>query len=200
MAQYVLSAHELKGSGPSLTLRHSNDVNISSRETLREEGSHVSETDVEKGTRAPQREPSPTGEKKERSDLVEFDGPEDVGNPKNWSRRKRWAVTVAMGLMTFVVTFASSIFSVAIDAVSEEYHVSPVVATLGVSLFLLVSQSKTTMLCKLAKLSRDSSLVPLPSVPPQRYLAVEYLSFLATYSSQSSRSRLQSPRISKRLC
>ena len=141
MPRYVQSADGLTGSGLSLGLRHSNDVNHSSRETLREDGSaHDLDTDVEKGTRPPPRQPSPAADKKEKSDLVEFDGPDDVGNPKNWSRRKRWAVTVAMGLMTFVVTFASSIFSVAIDVVALEYHVSPVVATLGVSLFLLVSR------------------------------------------------------------
>lgn len=123
---------------------HSNDVNHSSRDTLSEDGSmHDLDTDVEKATPALPREPSCTRETNEASDLVEFDGPEDRGNPKNWSRRKRWAVTVAMGLMTFVITFASSIFSAVIDAVSVDYHVSPVVATLGVSLFLLVSASRS---------------------------------------------------------
>lgn len=73
------------------------------------------------------------------SDLVEFDGPDDPGNPKNWPRKKRWAITISMAAMTFVVTFASSIFAVAIPEVSEEYDVSTVVATLGVALFLLVS-------------------------------------------------------------
>lgn len=126
MAQHVQS-----GSGRSLILRHLNDVNDGSAQDF--------DTDVEKATCNPQPPPFCVAEGKEKSDLVEFDGPDDVGNPKNWSRRKRWAITVAMGLMTFVVTFASSIFSVAIDAVSLEYHVSPVVATLGVSLFLLVS-------------------------------------------------------------
>jgi hypothetical protein len=75
-----------------------------------------------------------------KSDLVEFDGPDDPGNPKNWSKRKRWAITASMGAMTFTVTFSSSIFSVAIPQVAEEYGVSYVVATLGVALFLLVSK------------------------------------------------------------
>ena len=44
-----------------------------------------------------------------------------------------------MELMTFVVTFESSTFSVAIDMVAAEYHVSPVVATSGVSLVLVIS-------------------------------------------------------------
>lgn len=72
------------------------------------------------------------------SNLVEFDGPHDPGNPKNWSARRRWGITVSMGLMVFTVTFASSIFSVNIGVVKEKFQVSEVTATLGVSLFVLV--------------------------------------------------------------
>lgn len=43
-------------------------------------------------------------------DIVEFDGPDDPANPKNWSKAKKWRITGAMGGMTFVVTFASSVF------------------------------------------------------------------------------------------
>lgn len=70
--------------------------------------------------------------------LVEFDGPLDPGNPKNWSVKRRAAITVSMGWMTFVVTFSSSIFAVAIEPVSQEFGIGTVVATLGVSFFLLV--------------------------------------------------------------
>jgi len=42
--------------------------------------------------------------------IVDFDGPNDPENPKNWSRKRKWAVTGGMGGMTFVVTFASSVF------------------------------------------------------------------------------------------
>lgn len=72
-----------------------------------------------------------------QSDLVEFEGPDDPGNPKNWSRRKRWVITVAGSMLTFTVTFASSIFSVAINPVAEEYNIGTVTSTLGVSLFLV---------------------------------------------------------------
>ena len=70
--------------------------------------------------------------------LVEFDGPDDPDNPKNWSVRRRSNITVSMGLMTFVVTFSSSIFAVAIEPVAQEFNVGIPVATLGVSFFLLV--------------------------------------------------------------
>ncbi|KAF2125197.1 MFS general substrate transporter [Dothidotthia symphoricarpi CBS 119687] len=69
--------------------------------------------------------------------LVEFDGPNDPGNPKNWSEKRRWAISISMGLMVFTVTFASSIFSVNIGVVQEKFDVDLVTATLGVSLFVL---------------------------------------------------------------
>ncbi|KIX06751.1 uncharacterized protein Z518_04727 [Rhinocladiella mackenziei CBS 650.93] len=66
------------------------------------------------------------------NDLVEFDGPDDPENPQNWFKGKKWAITGAMGGMTFVVTFSSSIHSVAIPSVSY------VASTLGVSLVSLL--------------------------------------------------------------
>jgi hypothetical protein len=69
--------------------------------------------------------------------LVEWDGPDDPENPMNWSYGKKWLVTLMMGMMTFCVTFASSVFSNATMPVAKEYGVSTVVSTLGTSLFVL---------------------------------------------------------------
>jgi DHA1 family multidrug resistance protein-like MFS transporter len=70
--------------------------------------------------------------------LVEFEGPNDPGNPKSWTTKRRWGITASMGLMVFTVTFASSIFSVNIGVVREKFDVEMVTATLGVALFVLV--------------------------------------------------------------
>lgn len=123
-----------------------------------------------------------------KSDLVDFDGPDDPGNPKNWPRGKRWAITTSMGMMTFVVTFASSIFAVAIPEVSEEYNVSVVVATLGVALFLLVSP-KLSFAGYASDTERALYLVLSSSARHLKRLADGYLCIWATYSSHSSRSR-----------
>ncbi|KIW26564.1 uncharacterized protein PV07_09649 [Cladophialophora immunda] len=106
-------------------------------ETPLETGSDIlalKEIDTGEQAVVPEHAPSTRGP---RSDLVEFDGPDDPENPKNWSNAKRWGITASMGLMTFVVTFASSIYSVAIRPVAKEYHIGEVSSTLGVSLFLL---------------------------------------------------------------
>ena len=98
--------------------------------------------DVEKQSQdqlPPQESASPTSTEEQDRSIVEFDGPDDPDNPKNWTARRRAIITIAMGLMTFVVTFSSSIFAVAIEPVAEEFDVGIPVATLGVSFFLLVS-------------------------------------------------------------
>jgi DHA1 family multidrug resistance protein-like MFS transporter len=78
--------------------------------------------------------------------FVEFDGPNDPDNPKNWTPKRRWGITVSMGLMVFTVTFASSIFSVTIGIVQEKFNVEKVTATLGVALFVLVRYGPSPLL------------------------------------------------------
>lgn len=71
--------------------------------------------------------------------LVEFDGPDDPENPKNWSTKRKVAITISMGVMAFVVTFSSSVFAVTVEPVAKEFDIGTITATLGVSLFLLVN-------------------------------------------------------------
>lgn len=74
---------------------------------------------------------------KEKSYIVEFTGPDDPLNPLNWSIRKRVFATIMLSLTTFVVTFASSVFSSALRVVAVEFDISDEVATLGTSLFVV---------------------------------------------------------------
>jgi MFS transporter, DHA1 family, multidrug resistance protein len=69
--------------------------------------------------------------------LIVWDGPNDPENPMNWPASKKWIITVALGMMTFCVTFASSVFSNATVPTSIEFGVSTEVTTLGTSLFVL---------------------------------------------------------------
>ena len=94
---------------------------------------HSASPDLEKGQ--DNDSPTTTGEQQY---LVEFEGPNDPGNPKSWAPKRRWAITVSMALMVFTVTFASSIFSVNVGYVRERFDVTLVTATLGVALFVLV--------------------------------------------------------------
>ncbi|KAJ7916994.1 MFS general substrate transporter [Mycena leptocephala] len=43
--------------------------------------------------------------------VVSWDGPQDVENPRNWSNRRRWTVTITVSFFTFISPVASSILS-----------------------------------------------------------------------------------------
>jgi DHA1 family multidrug resistance protein-like MFS transporter len=108
--------------------------------TLRNEYPRDSNTTLNDPNNAPDIEKGQNSDEppaRDDSHLVVFDGPDDQGNPKNWTLKRRWAITVSMGLLVFTVTFASSIFSVNIRVVQEKFDVDLVTATLGVALFVL---------------------------------------------------------------
>lgn len=69
--------------------------------------------------------------------LVNFDGPDDPYKALNWSSKKKWISVALYGATTGSVTFDSSVFSAAINPITEEYGVGREVATLGLSLMLL---------------------------------------------------------------
>jgi DHA1 family multidrug resistance protein-like MFS transporter len=97
-------------------------------------------TDVEKGDQNSDNERAEQLRRKESKqkdpNLIEWDGPDDPENPMNWPSSKKWIVTIALGMMTFCVTFASSVFSNATVPVAELFGVSTEVTTLGTSLFV----------------------------------------------------------------
>lgn len=69
--------------------------------------------------------------------IVEWDGPDDPENPQNWPFAKKMRVTAATALMTFCVSFASSVFSTASEATASHFHKKLEVMILGVSLYVL---------------------------------------------------------------
>lgn len=69
--------------------------------------------------------------------VVDFEGPDDPYRPTNWPMRKKMITTALYGLTTMGSTFASSVYSSDIAAVSEEFKVGTEVSILGLSLLLL---------------------------------------------------------------
>ncbi|OAL52004.1 MFS general substrate transporter [Pyrenochaeta sp. DS3sAY3a] len=72
----------------------------------------------------------------ERYDLVTFkvDDPE---NPKNWSKARKWYVTMCVAITCFVVAFNSAVVTADLEGVSEEFHVSEEVSLLTITLFVV---------------------------------------------------------------
>lgn len=71
------------------------------------------------------------------TNIVGWYGPEDPENPMNFSQAKKWWITIVLAMITFCVSFASSVFSTATVVTSAQFHVSTEVMILGVSLYVL---------------------------------------------------------------
>jgi hypothetical protein len=81
-------------------------------------------------------EPTPEAD----SNNVKWTGPDDHGNPQNWTFGRKAGVTGIWVYACFATAIGSSIFSSGSQKISAEYHVSTTVVTLGVSLFMIVSR------------------------------------------------------------
>lgn len=90
--------------------------------------------------------------------LVTWNGPDDPGNPMNWPLSKKLAATITYSFLTFVITFASSVFSTATEVTAVEFGVSAEVMVLGTSLFVLVSGDRVSRRGYLPNFGRDLRL------------------------------------------
>ncbi|KAH0352987.1 MFS general substrate transporter, partial [Aureobasidium melanogenum] len=76
-------------------------------------------------------------EKEEDSKIVTWDGENDPKSPKNMPELRKWMIVVSSGLMTFCVSFASSVFSTTTFVTAKLFGVSSEVMILGLSLYVL---------------------------------------------------------------
>ncbi|KAJ6156927.1 hypothetical protein N7497_005812 [Penicillium chrysogenum] len=74
---------------------------------------------------------------KDGSILVDWYYTDDLENPHNWSNGKRAFITILICLYTFVVYTTSAIYTSSTQGVMKEFGVSTLVATLGLSLYVL---------------------------------------------------------------
>lgn len=61
----------------------------------------------------------------------------DVDNPKNWSKAKKWWCTLMIAFVCFTVAFNSAVITSDIGGVAEEFHVSSEAALLSVTLYVI---------------------------------------------------------------
>lgn len=74
-------------------------------------------------------------EKGARAELVEFQ-PDDADNPHNWSDVKKCFVTGTVYFLTTAVYIGSAIYTTGTEDIDRQFHISSVVSTLGLSLFV----------------------------------------------------------------
>lgn len=69
---------------------------------------------------------------------IDWDGPDDPENPKNWSQTRKWASTLTVAMFTFISPIASSMVAPALDDVARDLDVPAGFQTsLLLSIFIL---------------------------------------------------------------
>lgn len=58
-------------------------------------------------------------------------------HPRNWSKNKKLFVTFQICFLTTSVYIGSAVYTAGIQGVTQQFHVSDVVALLGLTLFVL---------------------------------------------------------------
>ena len=69
---------------------------------------------------------------------VTWDGPDDPANPKNWTYRRKWTVTVVVGIYTFISPISTTIVAPALATIGMTLQIqSAFVLSLCLSIFVL---------------------------------------------------------------
>ncbi|KAG8755599.1 hypothetical protein FRC11_005916, partial [Ceratobasidium sp. 423] len=76
---------------------------------------------------------------KEKPSFVDWDGPDDPKNPRNWTFRHRWAATAVVSLFTFMSPLASSMVAPALPQISRELNLEQgsILQAMTLSVFVL---------------------------------------------------------------
>lgn len=69
--------------------------------------------------------------------IVQFDGPDDACDPKNWPTHQKVTCTILYGLLTMGVTLSSAIYSTGVKEIATQFNVGQDVANLGTSTLLI---------------------------------------------------------------
>lgn len=92
-------------------------------------------------------------EEKADPDLVTWDSPDSQENPRNWSHRHKWAVTILVSSYTFLSPLASSMIAPALPLLSREFNItSSVQESLMLSTFVLAYACGPLLLAPLTEM------------------------------------------------
>lgn len=56
--------------------------------------------------------------------LVTWDGPDDPANPKNWTKKQKWAATLVVSSFTFISPVSSSMVAPALGTIAREFNIT----------------------------------------------------------------------------
>ncbi|KAF8823587.1 hypothetical protein HHX47_DHR10000313 [Lentinula edodes] len=74
----------------------------------------------------------------ERTIVVDWDGPDDPSNPKNWTFRRKWAATAIVSAFTFISPVSSSMVAPATETIAAQFGITnDVLIAMTTSIFVL---------------------------------------------------------------
>ncbi|KAK1972477.1 MFS general substrate transporter [Colletotrichum sublineola] len=83
-------------------------------------------------------EKTPTSRTPRDPNLVAWDGPNDPGNPKQWSMRRKWAAVFCVSCFTLLSPVSSSMVAPALETIGSEFNItSSFEQALVLSIFVL---------------------------------------------------------------
>jgi DHA1 family multidrug resistance protein-like MFS transporter len=68
--------------------------------------------------------------------VVDWYGPDDPENPRNWSDMKKLLILAEICFLTFSVYIGSAMYTPGIEQIMEEFHVGSVVALLPLAVYV----------------------------------------------------------------
>ncbi|KAF2994452.1 hypothetical protein E8E14_001437 [Neopestalotiopsis sp. 37M] len=70
--------------------------------------------------------------------LVTWDGPDDLENPKNWSRKEKWTMTILISTYNFISPVSSTMVAPALTTLGADLHMhSEIEIEMALSIFVL---------------------------------------------------------------
>lgn len=84
---------------------------------------------------------------------VGWNGPDDPANPRNWSPRRKWFLSVVGFFFCTLVSMSVSAYSVVVTSVQEELGTSRLLAISGLSIFTLTFGAAPLVLAPLSEVS-----------------------------------------------
>ncbi|KAG2157948.1 MFS polyamine transporter [Suillus bovinus] len=97
--------------------------------------------------------------------IVDWDGPDDPQNPKNWSYRRKWAATIIVSSFTFISPVSSSMIAPATSQVASTFGIeSDVILALTTSIFVLAYAMGPLFLGPLSEIYGRSRVLQLANL------------------------------------
>ena len=117
---------------PDLSPKQGGSVNLQRSRSYGNGYGCTTFNDDEETTKNPEKERGPN-----KHFEVQFDGDSDPLNPRSFSTVRKWTIVIIISAGSTCVTCASSMYTLTYGQITTDFHVSRLVATLGLSLFVM---------------------------------------------------------------